>query len=36
MNYIYEQITDFKPLYEYYCNIKGNVPYWLEADSGAK
>lgn len=32
MNYIYKKIADLKPLYEYYCKIRGNVPYWLDAD----
>lgn len=24
------EITDFKQLYEFYCRIKGGVPYWLD------
>lgn len=32
MNYIYKKIADLKPLYEYYRKIRGNVPYWLDAD----
>lgn len=32
MKYEYHKVTDYLPLYDYYCKVKNAVPYWFDAD----